>query len=145
MKVEKIDHVSIQVRDLEKAMKWFSDVLGMEFVEPFTEAEEIREEMDIIESMSSVGISLVAPLTPNGTTAKLIERRGETVSMISFKVPNLEEAIAHMQSKGIRMIMRGKIFNAKWAEFHPKDCYGIMMELIEYEPKHPLLSTAPEP
>lgn len=145
MKVEKIDHVAFQVRDLQKAMKWFSDVLGMEFVEPFTEAEEVREEMDIIETMSAVGISLVAPLTPNGTTARLIERRGEAASMISFKVPNLEEAIAHMQSKGIRMIMRGNIFNAKWAEFHPKDCHGIMMELIEYEPKHPLLSTASVP
>ena len=145
MKVERIDHISFQVKDLGKAMQWFSDVLGMEFVEPFTEAEEVREEMDIIETMSSVGLSLVAPLTPNGTTARLIERRGEGVSMISFKVPDLEEAIAHVQSKGIRMIMRGRIFNAKWAEFHPKDCYGIMMELIEYEPKHPLLSTAPEP
>ena len=145
MKVERIDHISFQVKDLGKAMRWFSDVLGMEFVEPFTEAEEVREEMDIIETMSSVGLSLVAPLTPNGTTARLIERRGEGVSMISFKVPDLEEAIAHVQSKGIRMIMRGRIFNAKWAEFHPKDCYGIMMELIEYEPKHPLLSTAPEP
>lgn len=93
MKVEKIDHVAFQVRDLQKAMKWFSDVLGMEFVEPFTEAEEVREEMDIIETMSAVGISLVAPLTPNGTTARLIERRGEAASMISFKVPNLKRRL----------------------------------------------------
>ena len=72
MKVEKIDHIAIQVRDLEKATRFFSDLFGLKFSEPFGPEDE-----DVIQVMDSLGINLLAPKTPDGPVSKLIERRGE--------------------------------------------------------------------
>jgi len=87
--VERIDHVGVLVKDLNKAMKFFHDVFGMDFVKPFETPEG-----DILETMDATGFDLTAPLTPDGLTAKTIERKGEGLNVICFKVPNLDEAIA---------------------------------------------------
>ena len=136
MKVEKIDHIAISVSDLDKAMKFFSDLLGTEFSKP-----RVLEAADAKQTLDPLGIELVAPLTPNGSVAKTIERKGEGLSLLSLKVENLDEAIAEMQSKGVRLvqIIQGHP-RRRAAIFHPKDVFGVMIELIEYKPKHPIIS-----
>jgi methylmalonyl-CoA epimerase len=135
MKVESIDHVAIQVRDLQKAKRFFADLFGTKF----TDLGEV-EEMDVRSSIDRLGIELIEPLTPNGVTAKSLERRGEGLTLLSLKVSSLEEAVAEMESKGIRLIGRIEHEKMKAALFHPKDIYGVMIELIEYEPKHPIVA-----
>jgi len=127
MKVEKIDHVSITVKDLDKAMKFFGELFETEFLKPWP-----VESVDILESIDPLGIDLAAPLTPDGLTAKVLAHRGEGVTMVSFKVPNLEEAVAEMKSHGVRQLFRGTLGKAKWAIFDPRDAFGVMIELIEY-------------
>ena len=135
MKVEKIDHVAISVKDLDKAIEFFGDLLGTEFSEP----REIAE-LDMRSSLDPLGIELVAASTPDGVMAKAIERRGEGLSMMSFKVPDLEEAIAEMQSRGVRLIQRIKGPKRQAALFHPKDSFGVLIEFVEYKSKHPIVS-----
>lgn len=135
MKVEKIDHIAINVRNLEKATIFFANLLGTTFSKP---AE--FEEIDIRSSMDPLGIELVEPLAPDGVTAKTIERRGEGLSLLSLKVPNLEEAISEMESRGIRPVARMERGKMKIAIFHPNDTYGVMIELIEYETEHPAVT-----
>ena len=120
MKVQKIDHVSIMVQDLEKAHKLFSDLFG-EFDGP-----NESPETDVKNYMSSLGIELVTPLTPDGASAKLLERKGEGFVMLVLQVSNLEEAIAEMESHGVRCVGRSE----KTANFHPKDTYNAMIRLI---------------
>jgi len=127
MKVEKIDHVSITVKDLDKARKFFGELFETEFLEPWP-----IEAVDIVETLDPLGIDLCAPLKPDGLTAKVLAQRGEGITMMSFKVQNLEEAMAEMKSRGVRHLFSGTIGRAKWAIFDPRDAFGVMIELIEY-------------
>ncbi|MBI4285084.1 MAG: VOC family protein [Chloroflexi bacterium] len=135
MRIEKIDHVCFNVRNLDEATRFFADLLGTEFssVVPWPE-------LDMTSAVEPMGLEVVAPLTPDGPTAKAIKRRGEGVALVAFKVDNLEEGIADFQARGIRLVRRADRSRMKLAMFHPKDTYGVMLELIEYKSEHP---TAP--
>ena len=122
MKAEKIDHVAIMVKDLEQAGKLFSELFETEFT-----GHDVKE-ADVRNLMSPLGIELVTPLTPDGPSAKTLERRGEGLMMLSLQVSNLKEAVAEMESRGIRRI--GGIGD-KIALFHPRDVHGVMIELKE--------------
>ncbi len=134
MKVEKINHVAIMVKDLEKAGKFFADLFDTEFG-PWGHPE--GEEEDTKEIISPLGICLAAPHVPDGPAARFLDRRGEGMVALVLKVPNLEEAIADMESHGVRLINRGeflsvKLGSVKIAEFHPRDVHGVSIGLIEY-------------
>ncbi len=126
MKVQKIHHVSVLVKDLEKAGKLYSDLFGIEFDGPYD-----QEDLDVRFLSSSMGLNLASPLTPDGPTAKSLERRGEGLSMLVLNVPEIDEAIADMESHEIRLVGREDRPTARVASFHPKDLCGVMIELIE--------------
>jgi methylmalonyl-CoA/ethylmalonyl-CoA epimerase len=137
MKAERIDHVAVFVKDLDKATKFFSELLETEFPEPWT-----TESFDIRETVGPLPfpLDLCEPMSADGPAGKVMEQRGEGVSMISFKVKNLEEAVAEMKARGIRQLIREPFGNAEYAVFHPKDTFGVMIELIEYKEKHPTVT-----
>jgi methylmalonyl-CoA/ethylmalonyl-CoA epimerase len=131
LKVERIDHIHVAVKDLDKAISFFSQILGTNF------SNTINVEKYTLKSViSPLGLELIESTSPEGVIAKFIERKGEGVSAISFKVPNLEEAIAELQSKGLRLVGRVEQGRLKEAQFHPKDAFGVMIELCEYEDVH---------
>jgi len=128
MKVEKIDCVAFYVKDLEKATKFLEDLLGIKFCKPFDLKEGgVRNVMD------PMGLELISAARPSSGAAKAIEKRGEGFAMIGFKVPNLEEAIKEMESKGVRLVGKLQQGQVKFAQFHPKDTHGMMIELLEYD------------
>lgn len=135
MKVEKIDHVAINVKDLKKAARFFTDLLGTEFSSP-----AVFKELDLTSLIEPLGIELVEPLTPDGPTARTIEQRGEGLSLISLKVTNVEEAMAEMKSRGVRLVTLIDRPKMKAAIYHPKDTFGVMIELIEYQSEHPTVA-----
>jgi methylmalonyl-CoA/ethylmalonyl-CoA epimerase len=124
MKVQKIHHVSVLVKDLEKAGKLYSDLFGIEFDGPYD-----QEDLDVRFLSSSIGLNLASPLTPDGPTAKSLERRGEGLSMLVLNVPDMDEAIADMESQGVRLVGRADRPKERVASFHPKDLCGVMVEL----------------
>ncbi len=127
MKPEKIHHISVLVKDLDRAKKLYSDLFSIEFGEPVS-----QEALDVKVVESSFGINLVEPLTPDGSSARTLEHRGEGVSMVVLKVPDIEEAVKNMESQGIRLLGREFRDNGqKTAIFHPKDLCGVFIELME--------------
>ncbi|MDD5724216.1 MAG: VOC family protein [Syntrophales bacterium] len=136
MKIECIDHVAIQVSDLGKAIKLFSDLFGMKFTEP-----KSLPDLDAVSTIEGNGIEFVAPYSPNGPTSRSIKKRGEGLSVLSLKVANMDEAVTHMEAHGIKPIVR---FNSddkvKGAIFNPADMFGVMVEFVEYEKKHPIVA-----
>lgn len=126
MKVQKIHHVSVLVKDLEKAGKLYSDLFGIEFDGPYD-----QEDLDVRFMSSSIGLNLASPLTPDGPTAKSLERRGEGLSMLVLNVPDMDEAIADMDSQGVRLVGKADRPKERVASFHPKDLCGVMVELWE--------------
>ena len=135
MKVEKIDHVAINVKDLKKAAQFFADLLGTEF-----SSSAVFKELDLVSLVDPLGIELVEPLTADGPTAKAIAQRGEGVSLLSFKVSNVDEAMAEMKTRGIRLVNMIDRPKMKAAIYHPKDTFGVMIELIEYKAEHPTVA-----
>ena len=128
MKVEKIDRVGINVKDFDKARKLFADLLGPEFDEP----TEVKE-MDMKTTHHTLGLELAGPINPDGPFAKSIEKKGEGFSFIAFKVSNLEEAVAEMQSHGIRIAGRLASGGVRLANCNPKDTFGVSIQLAEYK------------
>ena len=126
MKVKKLSHIAVMVKDLDEANKLFADLFGIEFGAPFE-----TKDTDTKGVLSPLGIELVSPLTSDGPAAQALERRGEGFALLALDVPNIEEAIADMESHGVRLIGRANLPVGKTASFHPKDLHGIMIELIE--------------
>ena len=131
MKVEKIDHIHIFVRNLDKAIEFFEDALGTRFSEPHP-----VENLDAKATLYPLGLELIEGSLPDGAVARFIERRGEGLAAISLKVPDIEEAIAHLEARGVRLVRRIESGKLKEAQFHPKDTFGVMIELCEYELEH---------
>ncbi|RLI74783.1 methylmalonyl-CoA epimerase [Archaeoglobales archaeon] len=128
---EKIDHVVVAVKDAEKAMKFFSELLGIEF-------DEIGEEKNwkFKSFMSPEGLELLTPTSEDSETAKFIEKRGEGLFVLSFKVSDAEKVAKKAKEMGIRVI--GKIERNGFKEIflHPKDCFGVQILLTEYKDYH---------
>jgi methylmalonyl-CoA epimerase len=137
LKIEKIDHVAIRVRDLQKARKFFSEVFGLDFRELGNSPD-----LDIKSIMDTNGIELVEPLLPDGPNSRLIAKYGEGLTLLSLKVSSLDQALDEIQKKGVRVTARVQANDMHIAVLHPKDTFGVMIELIEYRGEHPALTAA---
>ena len=132
MKAEKIDRVHIAVKDLDKATKFFSKMLGT----TFSRAPVVNEDISVRVAFSPIGLEIVESTSPDSAFAKFIETRGEGMFSLCFKVPDLEKAIDKCQSMGMRLVARPGGGELKEAQFHPKDCFGVSIVLCEYEETH---------
>jgi methylmalonyl-CoA/ethylmalonyl-CoA epimerase len=134
MKVLKIDHLGIAVHSIKEAKKLFRDTLGLEF-----EGTETVEEQKVTTAFFPVGdseVELLESTAPDGPIAKHLEKRGEGIQHIAFRVENIEEALAELKEKGIRLIdekPRKGAGGAKIAFLHPKSTHGVLIEISERE------------
>jgi methylmalonyl-CoA/ethylmalonyl-CoA epimerase len=134
MKVLKIDHLGIAVHSIEEAKKLFQDTLGLKF-----EGSETVAEQKVTTAFFPVGdseVELLESTAPDGPIAKYLEKRGEGIQHIAFRVENIEEALAELKEKGIRLIdekPRMGAGGAKIAFLHPKSTHGVLIEISERE------------
>lgn len=132
MKALKVDHIGIAVKNLDETLKFYTDVLGLE-----VEGTEVVEEQKVKVAFLPIGdteVELLESTADDGPIAKFIERNGEGVQHIAFKVDNIEEAIAYMKEKGMRMIDEAPRYGAggaKIAFVHPKSSHRVLVELSE--------------
>ncbi|MCC5912105.1 MAG: methylmalonyl-CoA epimerase [Clostridiaceae bacterium] len=132
MKVGKVDHIGIAVKDLEASLKFYEDILGLECI-----ATEVVEEQKVKVAFIPVGdteVELLESTDEAGPIAKFIEKKGEGIQHIAFKVDNIEEAIETMKAKGVRMIDETPRYGAGGARIafcHPKSTNGVLIELSE--------------
>jgi methylmalonyl-CoA/ethylmalonyl-CoA epimerase len=132
MKVLRVDHIGIAVKSIEETKKLYSDLLGLEHAGNETVAEQ-----KVTTAFFPVGdteVELLESTAPDGPVAKYIENRGEGVQHIAFRVENIEEALAELKAKGIRLIdekPRRGAGGAKIAFLHPKSTYGVLVELCQ--------------
>ena len=132
MKALKVDHIGIAVKNLEETLSFYQDVLGLELHGP-----EVVEDQKVKVAFLPVGdteIELLESTSEDGPIAKFIEKNGEGIQHIAFRVDNIEEAIEYMQSKGMKMIdetARYGAGGAKIAFVHPKSSNRVLVELSE--------------
>lgn len=132
MKVEKIDHICIAVRDLERAKKVYEEALGLELdIEYVAESEKIRVARYYV---GEVALELMESTSPDGEVAKFIERRGEGVFLISYRVPDVAEGLKELRVKGKRLIdetPRELMGNRYAFIMPPKEMCGVLTEILD--------------
>jgi len=130
--LENIDHIGVAVKDLEEALKVYRDCLGLEMAG----VEEVAEQKVKV-AFLPVGdseIELLQSTDPQGPVARFIESRGEGIQHIAFRVQNLEEKLAELKAKGVRLIDEKPRYGAGGARIaflHPKSTGGVLVELCE--------------
>ncbi len=134
MKALKVDHIGIAVKDLDETLKFYTDILGLE-----CQGTEVVEEQKVRVAFLPIGdteVELLESTSEDGPIARFIEKNGEGMQHIAFKVDNIEEAIAYMKEKGMRMIDEAPRYGAggaKIAFVHPKSSNRVLVELSERE------------
>jgi methylmalonyl-CoA/ethylmalonyl-CoA epimerase len=132
MKVNKIDHICIAVKDLDAARKIWEPILGKPKPDdPYVdEPEKIRVARYWL---GDVGFELMESTSPDGDVAKFIQKRGEGIMLIGLNVDNTREAIEELKGKGYSFIGGARPFrNCEFAFVHPKNVNGVLLELIDY-------------
>jgi methylmalonyl-CoA/ethylmalonyl-CoA epimerase len=135
--VTAIDHVGIAVPDLDAAIKWYHDYLGMIVLH-----EEINDDQGIREAMLSVRgapvgstqVQLMAPLDESSTIAKFLDKRGPGLQQIAYRVSDLDALTERLREQGIRLIYdapRRGTAHSRINFIHPKDAGGVLVELVE--------------
>jgi methylmalonyl-CoA/ethylmalonyl-CoA epimerase len=131
MKVNKVDHISIAVKNLDEARKVWEPVLGKSSpdVEYIDESEKIKVVRYLV---GEVGFELMESTTPDGDVARFIEKRGEGVMVISLNVDNTREAMGELQKKDYPFIGGARPFrDCEFAFVNPKKMNGVLLELID--------------
>ena len=131
MKVNKLDHICIAVRNLEAARRIWEPILGKDAPDDayVDEPEKIRVARYWV---GGVGFELMESLTPDGDVAKFIDKRGEGVMLVSLNVDNTRQAMAELKAKGYPFIGGARAFrDCEFAFVHPKAVNGVLLELID--------------
>jgi methylmalonyl-CoA/ethylmalonyl-CoA epimerase len=145
MKVNKVDHICIAVKNLEEARKVWEPVLGKS--KPDDEYIDEPEKIKVARYwVGEVGFELMESTTPDGDVAKFIENRGEGVMLLSFNVDNTRESMEELKAKDYPESMeelKAKDYpfiggarpfrDCEFAFMHPKKMNGVLLELIDYK------------
>jgi methylmalonyl-CoA/ethylmalonyl-CoA epimerase len=132
MKILKIDHLGIAVNSIEQGRTFWSDILGLHY-----EGSETVAEQKVTTAFFPVGeseVELLESVTPDGPVAKFIEKKGEGIQHVAFCVENIDEALAELKEKGVKLIdekPRIGAGGAKIAFLHPKATGGVLVELCQ--------------
>jgi methylmalonyl-CoA/ethylmalonyl-CoA epimerase len=132
MKPTHIEHIGIAVKDLEAAVNYYQEVLGLQCYA----VEEVKDQR-VKTAFFKVGqtkIELLESTDPEGPVGKFIEKRGEGVHHIAFAVEGIEQCLEDVKEKGVGLIdamPRRGAEGLDIAFLHPKSTFGVLTELCE--------------
>jgi methylmalonyl-CoA/ethylmalonyl-CoA epimerase len=133
-----IDHVGVAVPDLDEAIAFYRDTLGMALLH-----RETNDEQDVREAMMDAGngscVQLLAPLGPESTIAKFLDRSGPGVQQVAYRVEDVEHVSAVLRGRGLRVLYeepRRGTAGSRVNFVHPQDTGGVLVELVEPAPDH---------
>src|SRR3954447_12774898 len=131
---EAIDHVGVAVPDLDAAVAFYRDTLGMRLVH-----EEANEEQGVREAMMGVGgsgarVPLLAALSPTSPIARFLDRSGPGLQQVAYRVRDVEAVSETLRGRGLRLLYdapkRGTA-GSRVNFVHPKDAGGVLVELVQ--------------
>ncbi|HVX54648.1 methylmalonyl-CoA epimerase [Nocardioides sp.] len=129
-----IDHVGIAVPDLDEAIRFYDETFGLKEIH-----REVNEEQGVAEAMLQVGttdskIQLLAPLTPESTIAKFLDKNGQGIQQLAYRVTDVEQVMDILKERGVRLLYdapRRGTSDSRINFVHPKDAGGVLIELVE--------------
>jgi methylmalonyl-CoA epimerase len=132
MLLTEIDHIAIAVKDLEAAIAYYQNAFGAT-----VDHREVVESDGVEEALLKVAesyIQLLTPTRPDSPVAKAIEKRGEGLHHIGYRVNNCAEALAAMVAAGATAIDKAPRPGSRGttvAFMHPKGSFGTLIELVQ--------------
>jgi methylmalonyl-CoA/ethylmalonyl-CoA epimerase len=130
-KLTKINHVAIVVPDIDEALKFWRDALGM----AVDTIEDVPSQKSTVAFLPIAGteVELVEPTAPDTGAAKFLAERGGGMHHLCFEVDDLVTMLADLKAKGIRLINEQPIElpGRQMAFIHPKSTGGVLIELYE--------------
>ena len=127
----RVHHVAVVVRDLEGALGFYRDRLGLpvELVLPIESDGVTIAFLPVGESK----IELVMPTDASTGVARFLESRGEGFHHVCLEVADVDAELARLADEGIELIDRAARKGAEGpvAFIHPRSCHGVLVELIE--------------
>ena len=131
---KRIDHVAIIVRNIEQALMFYHDMLGIEpSVVKEVPTEQVRIAFLPMGGPGGSEIELIEPTTPDSSLSKFLDKRGEGMHHICLEVENIEPALQEMQEKGAAVLDKQPRIAAEGRAIflHPKGTNGVLLELLE--------------
>ena len=130
--IKKISHVAIVVDDIEAAMKFWRDGLGLE-IEQIKELPEQESRVAFL-PLGDSEIELVEPTSDNSGIARYLEKRGPGMHHVCFEVEDIRASLSHLSNNGVRLINETPRVSAggkMYAFIHPESTNGVLVELYQ--------------
>lgn len=130
--VKRISHVAIVVDDIDRALKFWRDTLGLEV----THVEDVPDEHSIVAFLPTgeSEVELVKPTTEDSGVARFLDRRGPGIHHICFEVDDIETCIEILRARGVKMVNPEPVIGTggkRIAFIHPESTHGVLIELYE--------------
>ncbi len=132
MNISHIEHIGIAVKDLDEAIRFYEDVLGIPCYK--TEVVEDQKVKTAFFQAGQTKIELLESTSPDGTVAKFIEKHGPGLHHLAFAVDGVQQSLDKAEEKGVRLIDKVPRPGAEGlniAFLHPKSTFGVLTELCE--------------
>jgi methylmalonyl-CoA/ethylmalonyl-CoA epimerase len=132
MNVEKLDHIGIAVEKIDQALLFWEGTLG--FVLDGTEEVVEQKVRTAFLPIGDTEVELLESTDPEGPIGKFIAAKGQGVQHLAFRVANIDEALAELKAKGVRLIDETPRYGAGGARIaflHPKATGGVLIEICE--------------
>ncbi len=127
-----IEHIGIAVKDLDIAIRYYEDILGLKCYK----IEEVADQK-VRTAFFQVGqtkIELLEATAPDSPIAKFIEKKGEGIHHLAFAVQGIDEKLQEIAQKGIQLIDQKARRGAEGLDIgflHPKSTFGVLTEFCE--------------
>lgn len=140
MTIRRINHVALVVDDIEEALEFWRDVLGLELAH----VEDAPDQGSVVAFLSTGDqeVELLKPTTENSGVARFLESRGPGLHHICLEVSDIQECLDQLRARGVRLIdpepvlgTGGKLI----AFIHPESTHGVLVELYELTREEPLI------
>ena len=130
--IKKVDHIAIIVEDIDEALIFWRDALGLELhhIEAVPDQESVVAFLPVGEG----DIELVKPTTENSGVARYLKKRGPGIHHICLEVDDIQATLARLRSRDVRLINETPVIGAggkKIAFIHPESTHGVLVELYE--------------
>ncbi len=132
-----IEHIGIAVKNLDDAIKYYENILGLKCY-----SIETVNDQKVKTAFFKVGetkIELLEPTSDDSPVAKFIEKKGEGIHHIAFSVDDVNKSLKDVEDKGVKLIdktSRAGAEGLKIGFLHPKSTFGVLTEFCENPNKY---------
>jgi len=137
METQNIDHIGVVVENIDEAIKFYTEKLGMKLVH-----QEVLEDRGIKVAFltgkdGETAVELLEPINHedmNNTVAKFLKNRGPGLHHLAIRVNDIESSLRELESKGLQLVDKKPRPGARGhlvAFVHPKSVMGVLLELVQ--------------